>query len=467
MKSTLTNINASKVLQALRKAKPVSMKGRAAVENYRQWLVSNPLTAISLQASIESMTDINQCYDAGNANVVATLKGLMPQAKLKVAVAYEAAYAYIQNNSIMAPSEEAMQALESLYDYDATKIIDRINSGVLDKFATNPEIAKLISWAKSANRAEPERSELNADDEVSMSMTPVLVLAMNSENDTLIAIDDKVFLQSKQGALTYVPVIDDAPGVNDDVKRIVLILGQMHASASEPNMLMLNDDVLEVIKKSLPIHSFGIDLTGGINELVQMNGTAMSTDKAIALLKNNDDLVASMVLDDTAKDAIQVISTIMQMFEKYRGSIAGSIYANKYTVGSTSFYIVPKDNAYGTFVVMNDSVVDTALYNNVYDILHNETVTASPALFGAISKTYASQLKNESSKLSVKRQIVEQLTSERKQYEELLSNIKKEQDDMAEVTDVNEDKVKQLDSLRTKVEQKISEVADEISQLTK
>lgn len=466
MKSTLTNINTSKVLQALRKAKPVSMKGRVAVENYRQWLVSNPLTATSLQASIESMSDINQCYDAGNANVVATLKGLLAAPKLRVAVAYEMAYAAYNSKSIVAPSDAAMKALESLYDYDATLIVSKINSGVLDKFATNPDIAKLIAWARSANATEPERTSLvSTDGPVTMSMTPVLTLAEN-EDTTLVAIDGKTFLQGKFGALTPVPVLDDVPGVNDDIKKIVLVLSQMHASSTEPNMLMLNDDVLESVKKGLPVQSFGIDLTAGLNELVQLNGNAMSADKAIALLKNNDDMAAAVLLNEQASDGLQIISTIAQMFEKYRSSIASSVYANVFAVGNIAFYIVPVDGSYGTFTVLNGSVVETHQYDAVYDILKAETVTASTDLFEAISKVYAKNLKSESSKLTVKRKLIEQLTVERNEYEELLSNIRREQESLVDVTDVNEDKVKSLNDIRAKVEQKISDVADEIAKLS-
>lgn len=464
MKSTIANIKASVILQALRKCKPLTVAGRAAVENYRAWLITHSMSAYALDSSIASLEN---CRDAGLAGVIATLKGMMPAEKRRIAVAYECGYVDIQSAVITAPSVEAMQALESLYDMNASRIIDEINQGALDNFKTSPHVANLIAWAKAANRVAPERS-VKANGDVKTCMTPVLNIAVAGDDNMLVAIDGSTFLQSKSGALTYMPEVVDIDSVNDEVRALLVCLRQMHASETEPNLLVLNDEVLEYIRKGVAVDKIAFDLLGGIDELVQINGDAMSIDKARVLLNGNkDELVAAMLLNDSAKDALQIINTAMNVFEKYRSVLASGVYATKFETDNVSFYIVPKDNSYGTVAMLDGSILETKVYDKVFDVLKSETLVDNTALFNAISNTFAEQLKSESTRLSVRKQIIEGLMNERKEYEALLDRIVNEQKALDEIADANPDKVKQLSALKTKTETKLAEISDELNKLTK
>ena len=459
MKS-LTNINAGIVLQALRSATPITATGKAAVENYKQWLTANSLNAIALENSIISLTGSNR--DAGLESLIATLKGIMPESKRKVAVAFE--MVQMEPKNLFSVSDGALEALTKLYDYDAEAIIDKINEGALDPFASNPIVAKLIQWAKRAVQIEPER-KYNVDGEVVNTIVPILNLAAIGD-DMLIAIDGRLFVQTKRGALTYVPFADDYD-ISDDVKILIQCLSQMQSSSTEPNVLVVKPEVLDIISKALPMQSFEIDLLGDASELVRINGNAMSVEKAMSLLKASEsDLLASMLMSDDAKNGLQLVATIMNIFERFRG-VLGNEYANKFAIENMVTYIVEKGGAVAEATFVSGSLVESKLFNSIFDLLTSDMFVATPKLHAAISTAFASELKEDAKKLSIRKQIAIKLAEERKQYEALLERINNELDNLATVVDVNPDKVDGLKSLETKTEDKLAVVIEEIEKLSK
>lgn len=462
---TLTNISAATILQALRKAKPLTAVGRAAVENYRAYLVKNAMCAIALENSITDLT--GNKYDPGLESLVATLKGIMPESQRKVAVAYEALSIANVNAGIFAAPESAFEALASLYKMNAAKIVEAINGGALDSYKTVPTIAKLVNWAKSAEKAEPERHSVIANAGAESSLVPILNVT-TTDNGIIVCIDNKCFLQGSRGSMSYMPEIGDIEGVPADVRALMTCLKAMHSSTDEPNLLVFNDDIIDALRKVMPIEKFSIDLLAGINELVQINGSAMSAEKAMALLSNSSaSLTAAITMNETAKDAIQLISSAMQLFEKYRGVVNSNTYANKFKYDRNTVYVVEKDGYVTVIQAIDDLPVDSKAYGSVFDALASEVFISNPTLHDTATVAFASALKNDAKKMSVRRQIAMQLADERKQYEALLSRINAELDELAQVTDANPDKEKALNELRDKTVSKIATVVDELNKLMK
>lgn len=458
---SLTNIKSSVILQALRQAKPITAVGRVAVENFKTYLVQNSMNAIALENSIMDLTGDKR--DAGLESLIATLKGVMPESKRRIAVAYELLQ-FEQPGSFMAVGKEAFDALSSLYNMNATKIIDEINGGVLNAFKTNPTIARLISWARAANKVAPEQ-KIITDGGVETTMTPVLNIA-TAGDDMLVAIDGSTFLQGERNALTYIPAISDIEGLPGDIQALLVCIRQLHASTLEPNLLLLNSDILEYVNKVLPMESFAIDLLGGINELVRINDNPMSVDKARALLmENKDELIASMLMSDAAKDALQIVNTIMNLFEKYRGAIVGNNYANVFRTQNTTSYFVEKDGRIAVVNLIDGNVMNSKSYDSVFDALSDDMFVSNPELHKAISTAYSSELKNESSRIAIRKQVLLQLSEERKQYESLLARISDELDNLATVSDANPEKETALKELKSKVEGSLAAVAAEIEKL--
>lgn len=462
MKQTLTSIKSDGILQALRKASPCTMSGKAAVENFKAWLVSNTMSAVALENSIISLTGPDR--DAGLESLISMLKGLMPESKRKVAVAYER-LAVQGVNLFTGNREAAMEAVATLYDMNAAKIIDAINAGQLDAFKTNPEIQRLINWAKAAVKVKPEQTIVSTGD-VNVTMVPVLNVATAGE-DMLVAIDGKTFLQGKRGSMTYVPNVADYDNVPADIRALLVCLTKMHSSMTEPNLLMFDEDIMEQIRKNLPIETFAIDLLGGVNELVQINGNAMSTEKALALLRvNADDLLASLLTSDYAQDAIKIVSTAMQLFEKYRGVVNGNVFANKFSNDKgLNVYVIAKDGSISMVTMMDGNVVNTAAFNSIYEALGSDIAIANPPIHAAISNVFASELKDDAKSISVKQQLIKKLADERNKYESLLVRINTELDELANVMDANPDKVKALKELQKKTTESIATVKDELDKL--
>lgn len=464
MKRTLTNIDGRIILKALRQANPVTAQGKAAVENYRRFLTVRTMNAIALENSIVSLEhDIN---DAGLAGLTATLKGIIPVQKRYVAIAYEQLAAK-PAGMFMGATNECMAALESLYDRNATEIISAINDGVLDAFAVVPEVARLIRWAKSAQRSDARKGIVAPAEGVTVNMVPVLNLASAGE-DMLISVDGKAFLQSKGGALTYIPDAVNVDVLTDDVRRLVRVLDIFKSSEEQPNVLELKPEVLEYVRKALPVKSLGIDLLGGVNELVVMNDTPMDADKATRLLmSDNDKLIASKVLDDGAKDAITLLSEAFMLVERYRDVIMSNKFAYKFSTGDKfSMYVLEQKHGYAAIVVVNGSVVSAKSYNSIYDLLASDMVVANTPIYDTIANTYAEQLKHEAKSISVKKQLLEDMTNELREYEALLDRIKKEEEDMALVSDVNQEKVDQLQEVRKKTEEKLATIKEELAKLS-
>jgi hypothetical protein len=464
MKATLTNINASIILQALRKSNPVTAVGRAAVENYRAYLANNSMTAIALENSIISLTTTQ--YDAGLESLVATLKGMMPESKRRVAVTYE----LIANEAktLFSVGEPALEALNDLYDLDAMKIIDSINSGALDSFKMNPNIAKLINWAKAAYKSAPERAMAQGTGDVKVTLTPILNIATTPEGDSLVAIDGKAFLIGKRGKATFIPNLGDIENIPNEVRAIVAELRNMKVSSSEPNVLVFNDDIIDYVRKALAIDSFGIDLLGDSDTLIRINGNAMSAEKAKTLLQQSEsEMIANLILNDTAKDALSMIANSMNLFDRYRGTIYSNKYASKFDFGNVIVYILNQDDSVTVLTVTGGTVTDASAYDNMFSALSNDIFIANPALHNAVSVAFANDLKEDAKKLSVRQNLAAKLIDERKQYENLLERIKREIDDMADVVDANPDKVKALNELKTKTEEQIATTSEEINKLVK
>lgn len=465
MKRTLTNIKSTTILQTLRRSNAVTIAGRAAVENYKAFLVHNTMSAIALENSIVSLT--TQIKDAGLEGLVATLKGIMPESKRKVAIAYELLAAK-PANAFLSANEATFSALESLYDMDATKIVDAINAGVLDAYKTVPEVMQLIKWAKAAIKVEPDRTYQIDNADVSVSMVPVLNIATAGDDNMLVAIDGKTYLQSKRGALAYLPDASSISNMPEDGKLVIECLRMLNASESQPNMLILDSSVLESVRKAIPIESFGIDLLGGLNELVHINGNAMSVDKAKALLMHDkNELIASFIMSADAKHALKVLSTIMDIFEKYRGTISTNVYASKFKAGKVTFYAIEHKGVIATATIVNDSVVNTTMFNSAFDALSSEFLVTNPPLSSAFSQVFASQLKDEAKRMSVRKQVLIKLTDERKEYEALLERIKREMSDLELTADANPEKSKALSELHSKVSEKLATLAEEIDKLGK
>lgn len=463
---TLTNISAATILQALRKAKPLTAVGRAAVENYRAYLVKNPMCAIALENSILDLT--GNKYDPGLESLVTTLKGMMPESQRKVAVAYEALSIDNENAGIFAAPEAAFEALNSLYNMNSAKIVDAINGGALDSYKTVPTIAKLVRWAKSAQIAEPERKVIASDSAVSTELVPVLSIATVADG-AVVCIDNKCYIQGNRGQLTPIASINELENIPSEVRALMQCLSVMHNAADEPNVLLFNDDVLESLRKTLPISKFGIDLLAGINELVQLNDTAMSAEKAMAILSHSsDELIAALAINDAAKDALQLVNTAMTLFEKYRGVISSGTYATKFKNDRVAVYVIEyNDSTVSVAQAIDGNVVNTKSFSSVFDALSSEIFISNPGMYDAAAIAFASSLKDDAKKMSVRKKIAMQLADERKQYEDLLARINSEIDELAQVIDANPDKVKALGELRDKTTAKIAAVVDELNKLMK
>lgn len=462
---TLTNISAATILQALRKAKPLTAVGRSAVENYRAYLVKNTMCAIALENSIVDLTSSK--YDPGLEGLVATLKGMMPESQRKVAVAYEALSIANDNAGIFAAPEAAFEALASLYKMNAAKIVKAINDGALDSYKTVPTIAQLVNWAKSAQAAEPERQNIVNDSTAVSSLVPVLNIAA-TDNGMIVCIDNKCYLQGERGSMSYIPELGDIENIPSEVRALMSCLKTMHSATDEPNLLLFNDDVLEVLRKALPIEKFSIDLLAGINELVRINGTAMSSEKAMALLNgSSDELTAALTLNESARDALQIVSTAMNLFEKYRGVISSNLYANKFSAERNTVYVIDKDDNISVIHAIDGNIVDCKAFNSVFDALASEVFISNPSLHDAATVAFAGALKNDAKKMSVRKQIAMQLADERRQYESLLERINSELDELEQVVDANPEKEKALKDLRDKTTEKIATVIDELSKLMK
>lgn len=465
MKPTLTNIKSAVILQALRRATPVTAIGRTAVENYKTFLVNNAMSAIALENSIISLQTTHR--DAGLEHLVNVLKGIMPESKRRVAVAYELLQ-QTRPGLLAGATPEMYTALESLYDLDAVQIIKSINDGALDAFKTNPTIAQLISWANAAVKVAPEQTATYGQvGEVDSTLVPVLNLASTGDN-MLVSIDGKVYLQGSRGSLQYLPEAAAYDAMNDDVRLLVKAVNQMIPSKTEPNVLMLRPELLEVAEKNLGVNSFKIDLLGNMDNFVRLNGEAMSASKAEALLSQNKDaMIANILLGDNAKEILSVLINIMSVFERYRDSIAGSAYANKFSTADTDIYVVTKDGFVSLIQVVAGNVVSTKAFPTMFDAIRSDMLVAAPAFNSAVSAIFADQLKKDNERLSVKQQIVQDMAREKAEYESLLQRINTELNELEQVVDVNPDKVKALNELKDKAEANVAKLDEQMADLAK
>lgn len=471
---TIVNINGELILSALRKAKPITTAGKVAVENYIGYLQSNVLSATALDNSIESLTA--NSIDVGLKPLIDTLNGVMHKAKRKVAIAYESLQKY-KPGDFFYVGTEADQILSDLFTYNAAKIVEQINSGILDKYNTNPVILDLIKWAKSASNSnnKPGVPPLKTAEPVSAETTllPVMIIG-TYEDKALLFVDKDLYVRGDRGALSYVSNVNFLDKVQPEVKKIISCMSMLSFVPNHPTTLILNKEVTAMLKKVINLQSFEIDLLAGIESCFIMNNVPMSSEKAKALLSSyKDSVIAALTFDEGAKEAFKLLMTIFDVFETYRGSLIGSLYAKSYTNSGYTAYLI-KDIVPGRYALINkirgqyeSAVVNSTVYDSVYDLLANEYVISNTAVHAAISVDFAKELSNESSKLSIRKQILTKLIDERSEYSNLLKRIKTEEINLQGVLDANPEKQQALSKLSKEVQAKLVILNEEIEKLQK
>lgn len=466
MRKTIANINCSIISQALDNAKPVSAVGLSAVESYKQFIETNVLTAASLEMSINSLT--GDQYDPGLESLVHTLKGVMPEANRKVAIAYEELSA-MPKGTFMQVGEDAKVALADLYNHNAKKIVGDIANGLLDQWSTNPAIAKLIAYARSAmqdlsNIEHKNRTRL-ANDSVVCTLVPKVKIAVLGDN-SIVSVDGLPFIEHKTGELVSIRGAETLSDLPKDMHDLIEILRNMQSAEGEPNVLVFKEPIATAIAKDLGVRSLAFNLLGEFNSIVSLNGNAMSAGKAKQLLQANASVTfASLLLNSKARDLLAYINRALQVFESLRGSLVSDTYVRKLvdTAGVATY--INQGTSYFAMAVANNSIVSRGLYDTVYAILGDKRLVASPAMHDTIALTYNDALICETSTANIRRQNIAKMVEERQQYEDILERILTEREELSQMSDVNPDKVEALDKLREKVRKSIATVSSEINAL--
>jgi hypothetical protein len=467
MKSIVQNIDASQVISALESVAPMTIMGANATNNCKQYLAKHTLTAIGIEASINGLE--HDVRDPGLEQLVAAFKGLMPEAKRKVAVAYE----LLSNpaNQTFINANEALTALSAMYDYAADKIIDDIViAGALTKFSTNPTIAKLIAFAKAA-KADRDRVVNALPPEVNaaagtFTVMPLLTLSMLSDSDMLVNVDGHNFKLTKSGGFGYVPnggLVNIAP----EVSKLIQLLSLMTTGTELPNRITFNPSVQDAIKKAIGITSLQFSLSGE-SDFVIINDTAMSAPKAKSLfLEAKPTLQATMLMNNGSKEAITLVANAIDVLDRFRVSLLNDMQFYVIPAGELTTYVSKTNYGYLLAVKYKGSIVTARSYDSIYELLANEYIVASPMFTATISKIFFDSIKLEAQSTTIKVRLLDKLMTERNSYANLLDKISKELSDLSMLSDPNEDKVLQLNKLKSKVEASIATVNAEIDKLSK
>lgn len=463
---TLANIDARVISKAIEKARPLTVSGRVAMENYRRFLATNTMTAAGLEASINSLNQIN---DAGLQSFVSTLRGLMPTSKRKIAVAYELLQLE-DKHAIFAAGVEAENALAELYQHNAATLVSEIADGALDQYKTNPTIAELIGYAKSAKvDAANNGVQVNfSSGAVKQSLVPVINIASLGDSGMLVRVDSMTMILGARGGLTNVASLSDFDNLPSEVNSIITVLSTLHLSEKQANVVELDGDYQEAAAKYLGVNSLKIDLIGSISEMVEINGIKMSVDKALAILNaSKDSIIANIVTSEGAKEILQLVTSILNVMENYRGILISGLYARKFTIDNEALYVLKTRDGYSVIVNVGGSVVSATKYDTVYALLADDSIIVSTELHNAISESFSSEMKAEVNTATVKQDILNKLISERQEYEQLLSKIRANRDELDQMSDPNPDKVKELDSIEKRVVDSLKTVNEEIDKIAK
>lgn len=464
--NSLVNINSEIILRGIDKASPLTAIGRVAITNYKSFLQKQAMTATGLEASIHSLT--TDKYDAGLENFVHVLKGLMPTAKRKVAVAYEQLQLQTKG-TIFYAGVEAQEVLAQLYTYSADKIIKTINEGALKQWEGNPTIASLIAFARAAkqDRNRNDIPQLPEDASVKMRLVPLINIASLGDNGMLIALDDNIFIQGTRGSLTKVDNIDAIENIPSDVRALLASLRVLEIDEKLPSQLTFNSSVMSQLTKTLNVKGFAIDLLAGSSELVVINGTAMSADKAKALLEaNRENVIANILNSEEAKNALQLLVSTLEIFDKYRGTLLSNVYSKKFIAGDYTFYVIKSSLGYTVVSLLGNQVINTKAYNTIYEVLADDVLITNVELHNAISVAYASELVAEKGEASVKQELLKKLIAEREQYVNLFKQIQSEKDGLEQEIDANPEKKAALKDIEDKVTKQVELVVAEINKLT-
>lgn len=473
MVKTLTNIDGGKVIAALKAAKPVTATGKVAVENFSKFMTVHRLTAGSLESALVSLESLKA--DVGLKQLIAMLKGLMPVAKRKVAVAYES-IANEDKTLFLAASTEAEDKVATLYRYNADKIIDMLCNGYLDNFATNPAIAELIKYAKAARadmvNVQDHPIAFNGNEaNVTVTLVPVLNVSMIGEA-SLVSIDGSLYFVGPNGAIDNAADLQNIE-LDATVNKLLTILLYLKPTA-EPNILTLTDQLATVVAKNLSISKFEVDLLATNDAFVGINGNFMSVEKAQAILSaDRTEVLAATLLNDDARTALSILYNIMSTLADYRGTLLTNMYAKKFSCGimpgndARLDCMLVKSGVYYNLIVKSDGVnVATKAYNGIMDVLSDDFVASNVPIFNAMQASYAADIDAAASKMNVRVKLAKDLANDISRLQELYESITEELDSLSASMDANPDKITALSQLKTKTEDKLKTAKQELDKLS-
>lgn len=465
MLQTLVNIDSGAIISASESAKPISLAGKAAVENLRAWLSGNAFNASTFAVTKQGLEDLR---DPGLESLNACFAAMLEPEQLKVAVAYEELSLANKSAGIFAVSQEAFDGLAGLYRLTGAKIIQEIAGGALDSFKVSPVIAKLINWAVSASKISdtPEaRSVASSTYEYSAktSLVPVVMVAELPNKLALLSIAGLPVIASANGSMQVASneVLADMPQFAADILSAIKLF---RIDANEPALLTLNDEVLERIKGTLAIAKLSIDMQSG--EIV-VDGKRMHIDKFSMLVENQkDQLTAALVGGrEGYKASMQVLRTLRVMQSAANNAMVSYAF---YAAYENQAVIAHKwQSKFNLLSFVNGQVTSIKSYATAFAMLASDALLNSPALYEALQTAYADELSKDLQKVTVRQQIAEQLTAERVKYTELLAKIDGEIATVKGTFEPNGDKEQALTALRDKVTGQIATVDAELAKLAR
>lgn len=465
MVKTLTNIDGSKVIAAIKATKPVTATGKVAVENFSKFIGQNRLTAIGLEQALVAFESLRA--DTGLDKLIGTLRGLMPAVNRQVACTYE----IIANEDkavFLAASPEAEQKVAELYKYNAAKIIDKLVNGELDAFATNPAIAQLIRYAKSARADQVATSSsdiLVTTGDVGMTIEPIINVQYLSAG-MLMYVDGMLLLAGNRGQIDLVSDLSDYDDLQPQVRKLLSML-QYVKVGDEPNVLTANDDLAEILSKNFSISKLEFDLLATNDAFIGINGTFMDFDKAKAILDaNRPEVLASTLLNAEAKAGLDTMLDLMSTLLDFRGAILSNRYAKKFSADNISFYVLKLGNYYNLIVRQNGAVVtNIKSYNDVMSMLADEFVTTNVPVFNAMQNAYAADIDAATHKLNVRVKLATDLANDISKLDALYKEISAEIETVGSMSDANPEKIKALNSLKQRTEEKLEAAKAELEKL--
>lgn len=463
---TLVNIDSSKIVAAIRTTTPVTTSGKIALENLRKFISNHTMSATNLLYTIRGLEACRG--DFGLEKLISTCKGMVAMERLQVASTFE--LVQHENKGIFgAVGVEAENALSQLYQMNADKIMFAIHDGALDKYATDAEIRKLIAYANAAvaDQMRTSNTKMNIAEKMNIYMLPVLNIAQIADA-RIVYIDGSLYSVAKSGKLSSVASLADYE-IPSDVMSLFDLLQYVVSVTDEPNKMKLAPDYAAVAEKYLGIASLTFDLLADFDHAVEINGQQMSFDKAEAVMTaNQQQFLAASYYKNDAQQVLEIINRCIKTLSAYRGALLDNTYANVIAFDNYKYLVMRFGSAYTLLVKNNGYVVDNKLYNTAIDLLRNDFISNNPEAFNLLQNQYANELQIESSKVSIKVKLAQDLTEERKNYAILLQNITEQEKTLEELgSDANPDKVKELKDLHGKVTEAIDKIDKELEDLDK